>query len=423
MNLEKLYSTFLKSTGVNTDTRSIEKGHLFFALKGPSFNGNTFAQQALDDGALAVVIDEPYLQPSESVFLVDDVLSTLQELARIHRPNLEAKVVGLTGSNGKTTAKELFRSVLSTAYKVHATQGNLNNHIGVPLTILNTPKETEILIVEMGANHQGEIRLLSSISNPDIGYITNFGKAHLEGFGGVQGVIKGKSELYENLRINGSTALVNSTDPIQMEKTADLNRTTYGPTESDILINFHSQNYPATVESGGMSFVSNLTGAFHTSNIGAAVALGQIFDIDWTDIQQGISAYVPSNNRSEWRKTNSNRVMLDAYNANPSSMSASIQSFVQEVEPPYWLVLGDMFELGDESEKEHQSIVNLCEDFKGQILLVGEHFAKTTSKKDMFRFKTTDEALAYIKSHPIKDSSVLLKGSRGMKLESLLPEL
>lgn len=423
MNYEKLYSTFLQSSGVSTDTRAIGKNNIFFALKGPSFNGNLFAEQALKEGAMAVVIDEPVMDSSDSVFLVDDVLTTLQELARIHRSNLEAKVIGLTGSNGKTTAKELFKSVLSTSYRTSATIGNLNNHIGVPLTILNTPKDTEILIVEMGANHQGEIRMLSSISNPDIGYITNFGKAHLEGFGGVEGVIKGKSELYENLQLNDAQALVNGEDAIQMEKTAGLTRVVYGSEDSNYPMEFSTQNYPATVIANDTQFVSELTGSFHTANIGAAIALGRIFNIEDSVIQRGIASYKPTNNRSEWRKTERNRIMLDAYNANPSSMSASIQSFVQEAGSNAYLILGDMFELGSTSAEEHQAIVDLCEPLKCEVILVGEHFHATHSQRSMIRLKTTVETLEYIKSHPIMDGSVLLKGSRGMKLESLLPVL
>lgn len=423
MNYEKLYSTYLKSTGVSTDTRAIGSGNIFFALKGPSFNGNTFAEQALKEGAMAVVIDEPVMTASPEVFLVENVLESLQELARIHRSNIDAKVIGLTGSNGKTTAKELFRSVLATSYRVHATPGNLNNHIGMPITILNTPKETEILIVEMGANHQGEIRMLSAISNPDIGYITNFGKAHLEGFGGVEGVIKGKSELYENVAMNEAMALVNGFDPIQLEKTSNINRTVFGPSDSDFPMTFSTQNYPASVRVDDIEIDSNLTGAFHTANIGAAIALGHLFKISLEDIKAGVAAYKPSNNRSEWRKTENNRVMLDAYNANPSSMAASIQSFIQEVDGGATLILGDMFELGESSAEEHQSIVDICETLDCQVILVGEHFYSTTSLREMKRFKKTDDALEYIESHPIMDGSVLLKGSRGMKLETLLPSL
>lgn len=424
MNLDRLYQTFLSSAGVTTDTRSIEKNQVFFALKGPSFNGNEYAQKALEAGASAVVIDEDVLEEGPTVFRVENVLVTLQELARIHRSNFTFPVIGLTGSNGKTTAKELFRSVLSQKFSVHATKGNLNNHIGVPLTILNTPTDTELAIVEMGANHKGEIRLLSSISNPDIGYITNFGKAHLEGFGGVQGVIEGKSELYENLRTNQNIALVNTNDPIQVERTEGLTTISYGSDDSDWPMDFTDINYPSTVVFEGVNIESQLTGNFQTANIGAAVALGKHFGISTSAIQMGINSYKPENNRSQWTQTEHNRLMLDAYNANPNSMEASIRSFTAEVNKPYLLILGDMFELGDASAIEHQNIADLCDQLDGNVILVGEHFFKSSSKReDILRFKTTSETLDHLKSTPIRNHAVLLKGSRGMKLETLVEVL
>ncbi len=424
MNLDRLYQTFLSSAGVTTDTRSIEKNQVFFALKGPSFNGNEYAQKALEAGASAVVIDEDVLEQGPTVFRVEDVLVTLQELARIHRSNFTFPVIGLTGSNGKTTAKELFRSVLSQKFSVHATKGNLNNHIGVPLTILNTPTDTELAIVEMGANHKGEIRLLSSISNPDIGYITNFGKAHLEGFGGVQGVIEGKSELYENLRTNQNIALVNTNDPIQVERTAGLTTISYGSDDSDWPMDFTDINYPSTVVFEGVNIESQLTGNFQTANIGAAVALGKHFGISTSAIQMGIKSYKPENNRSQWTQTDHNRLMLDAYNANPNSMEASIRSFTAEVNKPYLLILGDMFELGDASAIEHQNIADLCDQLDGNVILVGEHFLKSSSKREgILRFKTTSETLDHLKSTPIHNHAILLKGSRGMKLETLVEVL
>lgn len=422
MMMDKLYSTFLASSGVNTDTRSIANDQLFFALKGPSFNGNTYAQKAIDLGAIAVVVDEDVqVEDPSRVFRVEDVLATLQGLARHHRNHLKCPVIGMTGSNGKTTAKELFRSVLSQKFNVVATQGNLNNHIGVPLTILGTPNDCEILIVEMGANHQGEIELLSSISQPNIGYITNFGKAHLEGFGGIEGVIKGKSELYDYLRENNRTALVNAFDNTQMEKSDGIERITYGDGSSEYPMTYLEQHFPASVEYQNSIFTSNLTGSFHTANIGAAVALGLHFKLSIGEIQAGISGYTPKNNRSEWRITEHNKVMLDAYNANPSSMAASLDSFMSESTGERLIVLGDMFELGSASVEEHQNIANLCSKLEAEIILVGSHFKNTTGKA--LRYETTEEALKVIKDQEVKGKTILLKGSRGMHLESLMEVL
>lgn len=419
--MEELYNTYLNSEGVNTDTRSLEPGQIYFALKGPSFNGNAFAKQALETGAIAAVIDEEVELPSSAIsFKVDNVLSTLQDLARHHRKQLSIPVIGLTGSNGKTTAKELFRSVLSQKYKVHATHGNLNNHIGVPLTILSTPKDAEILVVEMGANHQKEIELLSSISIPDIGFITNFGKAHLEGFGGVEGVIKGKSELYAQVRSTGSIALVNANDPKQMERSEGIERITYGTPESTYPMEFSDVNFPATVEYLSEAYASQLTGKFHASNIGAALSLGLHFNVALSDIQKGIASYQPKNNRSEWRKQGSNRLMLDAYNANPNSMEASIGSFMEEAASPRYLILGDMFELGESSKEEHQAIADLCASLNATTILVGELFYETKATGTDIRFKSTQECFEYLKGEDIKNASILLKGSRGMKLETLL---
>lgn len=425
--IEQLYQLFLQSTGVSTDTRKVEKGNLFFALKGPSFNGNEFASTAIDQGALAVVVDEEVQLPDTAhCFRVDDVLTTLQDLARHHRKQLSNTiVVGLTGSNGKTTAKELFNSVLSTEKRVSATVGNLNNHIGVPLTLLRIPEDTEVAIVEMGANHQKEIEHLSGISLPDIGYITNFGKSHLEGFGGVEGVIKGKSELYVRLGEINSTALVNANDPIQMEKSSTLNRITYGADSSDYPMDFSNQNYPAEVQYKETTFTSNLTGNFHTANIGAAIALGLHLNLSIENIAKGIAAYVPQNNRNQWQETALNKVMLDAYNANPSSMKASVDSFIEGTPSNRILILGDMFELGAASAEEHQAMVNHLANSEGtEIWLVGEHFLKCTVPNQQFKqFRTTDECCEFVKAEPVKDSSILLKGSRGMHLESIFPFL
>lgn len=423
--LEDLYDLYLNCTGISTDTRTTQPGNLYFALKGPSFNGNLFAEKALEAGAIAVIIDEEIELPkTATIFLVNDVLTTLQKLANLHRIKSEkVQFIGLTGSNGKTTGKELFNSVLSTTYKTHATKGNLNNHIGVPLTILSMPKDTEIAIIEMGANHRGEIHELSNIALPHIGYITNFGKAHLDGFGGFEGVIQGKTELYQNLKENKGIALVNTFDEIQVSKSMDMERITYGITESDYPMTFMETNYPAAVECEGMLFSSQLTGNFNAANIGAAIAIGKHFNIEESLIQRGISAYHPQNNRSQWTTTSTNRVMLDAYNANPSSMMASIQSFIQEADGRKVLILGDMFELGSASLQEHQFIVDyLLKVDSLEVILVGEWFAKT-NHGPFLCFKSTEECETHIQNNQIKNSSILLKGSRGMHLETLYSNL
>ena len=325
-----LLQAFLKQGSVSTDTRSIAPGSIFFALKGDHFNGNHYAQKALDAGASYVVLDEEVIGLNTNLFFkVDDVLATMQNLARAYRNTFKGKVIGLTGSNGKTTCKELFRDVLKTTYSTHATVGNLNNHIGVPLTILATPANTEMVIIEMGANHQKEIELLSSISMPDIGYITNFGKAHLEGFGGVEGVIKGKSELYDNLRSRNKKVLVNCVDKKQLEKSDGINRITFGNCEdADIFIK-DLKNEMAAARFDGEQIQSLLTGDFHFTNIAAAIALGKELKVDDAKIKSAIESYQPQMNRSEWRKTKRNEVLLDAYNANPDSMEAVINTFTQ----------------------------------------------------------------------------------------------
>lgn len=421
--IDQLYSLFQQSTGICTDTRTLENGQLFFALKGDNFNGNKYASVALDQGAIAAVVDEKGESDDHRYILVDDALKALQELAHHHRMQLiHTRFIGLTGSNGKTTAKELMKSVCSQRYVVAATKGNLNNHIGVPLTLLSITSDVEIAIIEMGANHQGEIYKLAGIAQPNIVYITNFGKAHLEGFGGVEGVIKGKSELYQRAAQFNSTALVNGYDPIQMEKTSSIKRVVFGPEVADYPMEFLSLNHPASVSMNGMEITSNLTGHFHTANIGAAISLGLHVGLTLEEIQRGLLDYTPSNNRSEWRKTDLNTIFLDAYNANPSSMSASIEAFRNEVSEPAWYILGDMFELGEYSTQEHQVILDQVKGYS-HVITVGMEFGKAKSADSHQHFDTTEECLEHLTTHPISGAHILLKGSRGMHLESLLKVL
>ncbi len=418
--MEEIYQAYLKSSGVFTDTRSILKNGLFIALKGGNFNGNTFAAQAIQRGAQFAVIDEPEFHEPGKTFLVNDVLETLQKLAAHHRKKMGIPIIALTGSNGKTTTKELIHAILSTSYHTLATEGNLNNHIGVPLTLLKLKPEHQIGIIEMGANHQKEIAHLSNIANPDFGLITNYGLAHLEGFGGVQGVIAGKSELF-NFLAEGKTALVNADDAIQMEKTAHQKRITYG-TKGDYSIAKKQINGFAAIEINGVVMVSQLTGAFNAHNLSAAAAVGLLFDVPLHQIETAIERYSPNMNRSEWRKTERNTLLLDAYNANPSSMQAALESFANG-HPDRWAILGDMFELGDASGEWHQKIMLLAQKKLGNhVIFVGKHFHQIHNQQGVF-LNDTPALLEFLKANPIQNATILLKGSRGMALEKALPLL
>lgn len=421
------FEAFLQCKAVSTDTRNIVPGSVFFALKGIRFNGNDFALQSLAEGASYAVVDEPIGEDSR-LLQVEDVLIALQECAKQYRRHLGIPIIGLTGSNGKTTNKELFHAVLSTQFKVHATKGNFNNHVGVPLTLLGIPEDTELAVVEMGANHQGEIALLASICEPDLGYITNYGKAHMEGFGGMEGVIKGKSELYVFIQSHkNASVLLNTDDPIQIEKSQGCPTITFGQ---------HSGQYQwlskSEGEFAGLCFEhenrihqikSQLSGSFNETNIAAAVALGLHYGISATNIVEAINSYVPSMNRVEWRQTTYNKVLLDAYNANPTSMSLSVASFVNW-HPEGILILGDMFELGAAAEQEHEAIVQQVRESSmfDRCILVGAFFEQTSWEGAHFR--TAAELATYWneKGAP-KDAHILLKGSRGIALEQLLPFL
>ncbi|GGE97484.1 UDP-N-acetylmuramoyl-tripeptide--D-alanyl-D-alanine ligase [Chishuiella changwenlii] len=426
MNTAELFDYFLKSKKVTTDTRNISKDCIFFALKGANFNGNTFAQEAINQGAtLAIVDEEEYENPSNNIFLVKNTLETLQDLAREYRNYLKIPFIGLTGSNGKTTTKELISAVLKEKFKTHYTFGNLNNHIGVPLTILSIPEDTEIAVIEMGANHQKEIELLASIAQPDYGYITNFGKAHLEGFGGIEGVIKGKSELYDYLRSNNKTAIVNYNDPLQVEKTNDIKRITFSDESST---NYQIKLIESKQEFLAVSYEnelieSHLTGHYNFSNISCAITLGAYFGIDSVTIKKGIEDYFPSNSRSQIIEKENHKIIMDAYNANPSSMEAALNNFVK-FEGTKTVIIGDMFELGNESKIEHQRILDLAESLNfDQIFILGLNFKETithNSKVKKFDNRTTFEE--YLKDNLILTQNILVKGSHGMRLDLLIIE-
>ena len=422
MNTQSIFELFLKYKKVTTDTRKIEKNSIFFALKGANFNGNQFANQAIKEGAIAAIVDEKeYEDASKNIFYVNDGLTALQDVARAYRNYLKIPFIGLTGSNGKTTTKELIAATLQEKYKVHYTFGNLNNHIGVPLTILSIPSDTEIAVIEMGANHQKEIELLCTISRPDYGYITNFGKAHLEGFGGVEGVIKGKSELYDFLRTKNKTAFVNLEDKIQVEKTEDFNRITFGIHSGQYIITpIQEQSDYLAVEVNGIRIQTNLTGSYNFSNISCAIAMGQHFDLTLYQIKKGIENYTPTNHRSQIIEREHYTIVMDAYNANPSSMEASLKNF-STFEGSKTVILGDMFELGASSEDEHNNIANQAINYGfDQIYLLGQHFMKTTVTSDRIKkFENRKDFEDYVKSNFEYSDNVLIKGSHGMRLDLL----
>lgn len=422
MEIQNLHDIFLKSSGVSTDTRKITPGCLFVALKGDRFDANTFAAEALDKGALAVVIDNPEYLIDQRTILVSDSLLALQDLSRFHRQHLGIPILALTGSNGKTTTKELFNAVLSQQYKTGATVGNLNNHIGVPLTLLSFNADTEVGIVEMGANHQQEIAMLCEIAQPDFGYITNFGKAHLEGFGGVGGVIKGKSELYDYLSANDKMAFVNTDDAIQMEKTAAFNRFTFGTkTDADVVISDISANPFVSVSFEGHFLQTQLIGLYNATNVNASIAIGKWFKVSDAGIVKGLESYTPENNRSQILKKGSNDIILDAYNANPSSMKVAIENFLQLDGTNKIAFLGDMFELGPESLGEHKSLVNSLVSANVDVYFVGKDFyANKVLMPHLHFFETFESLAAALGRLTFADSHILIKGSRGMALERVL---
>ncbi|MBA5628501.1 UDP-N-acetylmuramoyl-tripeptide--D-alanyl-D-alanine ligase [Moheibacter lacus] len=425
MNIENLYAMYLRSQTVSTDTRNIPMKSIFFALKGNNFNGNKFAKQAIESGALFAIVDEKeYADESEDIHYVEDTLNALQKLAEFHREKLTIPIIALTGSNGKTTTKELITAVLSKRYNVASTIGNLNNHIGVPLTLLSIHPNHEIAIVEMGANHQMEIDFLSKIAKPDFGYITNFGKAHLEGFGGEEGVIKGKSELYDYLKKNEKTVFVNCDDKKQVELTEGIRKITFGSDpKAEFSFKFSKSingDCPEIIYDS-THFKSQLTGDYNQSNVAAAIAIGLKFEVPIEDIKAAIEEYIPDNNRSQIIHQNDLKIILDAYNANPSSMQAALLNF-SKMKGDKAIILGDMFELGDAAAKEHQAIIDLAEKLEFQtIFLIGKFFHQiAVNYKNIRSFENRETAEKYFSENPIQEKQLLIKGSRGMALEKLL---
>ena len=427
----ELYNIYKQHPVISTDTRSIAKDSIFFALKGANFNGNTFAEKALALGAAYVVVDEKEFQINDKCILVDDVLKSLQDLAHYHRMQLNIPVIGITGSNGKTTSKELLYAVLSRKFKTLATKGNLNNHIGVPLTLLSITSDIEMTIIEMGANHQLEIEFLCNIAQPTYGLICNVGKAHLEGMGGFEGVKKTKKELYDHIRLHNGLAFINADDMNLMEMSSAVERKEFfgSSTQTRVAGRIISSDPFLSIEvklKGQSEFSkidSKLVGDYNLNNILASICIGDYFGVELHEMIAGIESYEPSNNRSQAVKMGSNDVIMDAYNANPSSMSAAVMNFAKVNAENKMLILGDMFEMGDESMREHLAMIELVRQLKfNNVIFVGKDF-HACKKYEFNFFETTEEAKQYLETIKPTHSTILVKGSRGMKLETLTTSL
>ena len=425
MEIQKLYSIFLNSKGVSTDTRTLQKRTIFFALRGPNFDGNHYAKNAFEKGASFVVVDKlESIELNSQVIFVKNTLTVLQELATYHRKILNIPIIAITGSNGKTTTKELIREVLSKKFNVLATKGNFNNHIGVPLTLLKLTEKHEIGIIEMGANHLNEIQLLSNISLPNWGYITNFGKAHLEGFGSKDGVIQGKSELYKHLILNKGQILINGNDSEQVKQTRNQKVIQFGNQEiHDFRINFTSENREIQLEFQGLNFRSPLHGDYNLTNIAASIAFGVIFKVNLIDIQNAIAECESENNRSQKLNIGNVEYVLDAYNANPSSMQAALKAFSKNKSNSKTVILGDMLELGTYSKEEHENILKLCLEYKfNNIFTIGNHFNSTSIEaNEIIKFERMEMFKIYLKKYSVLLDYVLIKGSRSLELEGLIP--
>lgn len=427
MNLSALYQIFLDCQLVTTDSRNCPEGSLFIALKGESFNGNAFAGKALETGCAYAIIDEPEyaVEGDQRYILVDDCLQTLQQLANYHRRQLGTRVIGITGTNGKTTTKELISAVLSQSHNILYTLGNLNNHIGVPSTLLRLKAEHDLAIIEMGANHPGEIKFLSEIVEPDCGIITNVGKAHLEGFGSFEGVIKTKGELYDFLRKKeGSTVFIHHDNAYLMNIAGGLNLIPYG-TEDDLYVNgritgnspYLTFEWKAGKDGETYQVQTQLIGEYNFPNALAAITIGLFFGVEAAKINEALAGYTPQNNRSQLKKTNDNTLIIDAYNANPTSMMAALQNFRNMEVPHKMLLLGDMRELGTESAAEHQKIADYIKecDFE-EVWLVGEQFA--AAEHSFKTYPNVQEVIKELETNKPKGYTILIKGSNGIKLSS-----
>ncbi len=425
-SIEKIYKLFKQCSGISTDTRGILQGSMFIALKGPNFNANQFAQEALDKGAKYALVDDPEYATQSDIFLVSDGLQTLQQLASHHRSQLKIPIIGITGSNGKTTTKELIFEVLKTSYRTSATIGNLNNHIGVPLSILAIKPEIEISIIEMGANHVGEIAALCRIARPTHGLITNIGRAHIEGFGGFEGVIRGKSELYQHLLQENGVVFINSADPILANMAKRFDNPLCYPGEGDFLniVNLGSDPYLIFQGESGQKVSTQLIGDYNFNNVAAALCVGKHFEVPMDLAERAVANYLPENNRSQVIRKGTNTVILDAYNANPSSMTAAINNLIAMDAPNKMVILGDMMELGDESDQSHQEIVKLTNRSIQLTLLVGPLMKNAVSANpDAKHFKDKTQLFSYLKTQEINNYTILIKASRSIGLEEVVDVL
>lgn len=415
--IEFLYSRFLLSDGVSIDTRTLEKGNLFFAISGPNFNANKFAADALDKGASYAVVDDPDFVLDDRTILAEDSLQALQNLSKFHRSRFKRPVLGITGSNGKTTSKELITQVLAEKYIVHATKGNYNNHIGVPLSLLDIHPQVEIAIIEMGANHVGEIAFLADHAAPTYGLITNIGRAHTETFGGIEGVIRGKSELFDYLRKTEGIPLINMNDRVLANMSKRFSNAVHYP-EADVKL--IEGNPTTTVEIGGALLETNLVGDYNFENIAAAIAVGRLFDVPEEKIKRAIASYVPKNARSQSIKKGSLTIILDAYNANPDSMRGALES-LGKMEGRKAAILGDMNELENPLE-DHQEVLDFAESLQiDQLLTVGEKIGQ--ARHSGKHFKRKEDLVAYLETQNFSNATVLLKASRSVKLETIVENL
>ena len=427
MKTEELYNIFLQHPIISTDTRKLTKGSLFFALKGQNFDGNKFAAQALENGVAYAIIDNPEYHSGKNTILVDDVLVCLQQLASFHRSKLQIPIIGISGSNGKTTTKELIHAVLSEKYNAFSTEGNLNNHIGVPLSILQITPQHEIAVIEMGANHMGEIQDLCQISRPDYGLITNIGKAHLEGFGNYENVIKAKTELYRHIEQNGGLVFINNNNNTLKINAQNIRQYSYGTNQNaDIHTTFMVANPYVKLywENKKMIIQSKLIGKYNFENILSAIAVGDYFKVEPEKIKHAIEEYFPQNSRSEFINKATNTIILDAYNANPTSMIAALENFNLMQSVNKVVMLGDMLELGNYKETEHEKIIEfLVNSNYTKVFLVGSIFKSVNSRSDFKTFKTSVELRDFLKANPVKDALILIKGSRGTQMEHVLESL
>ena len=429
ITIETLYSLYQTNNLVTTDSRNCPEHSIFFALKGESFNGNHFAKQALDLGCSYAVVDEPDVVTDDRILLVDDCLKTLQDLATYHRQHFKIPVIGITGTNGKTTTKELMASILSQKYNVLYTQGNLNNHIGVPLTLLRLKPEHDIAVIEMGANHPGEIKELVNISRPDYGLITNVGKAHLEGFGSFEGILKTKGELYDFIRLNGGKIFINMENPYLKSIAKGIDTVPYATNAGysvwgEILAcsPFLKLCWYTNYREGHNEAQTHLIGSYNLENAIAAICAGHYFGLSASQICHALEEYIPSNNRSQLKKTEKNTLIIDAYNANPTSMAAALNNFQQYDAPRKAVILGSMKELGDQSEEEHKRLAfNIAESNFDRVFLIGEEFRQINN--DYPVFGNAESFIEYLKEQTLQNYTILIKGSRGNHLESIIPFL